>query len=36
MLVLALDPTRANFCSKVRILDLSKNAFGKEGAKIFA
>lgn len=36
LLSLALDPTRADFCSNIRVLDLSKNAFGKEGAKIFA
>jgi len=28
-LVLALDPRRANFVSKIKVLDLSKNALGK-------
>jgi len=29
VLVLALDPRRANFVSKIKVLDLSKNALGK-------
>ncbi len=36
MLVLALDPRRANFVSQIKVLDLSKNALGKEGIKILA
>ena len=34
--VLALDPRRTNFVSKIKVLDLSKNALGKEGIKILA
>jgi Ran GTPase-activating protein (RanGAP) involved in mRNA processing and transport len=34
--VLALDPRRANFVSKIKVLDLSKNMLGKEGIKILA
>lgn len=29
ILVLALDPRREKFCSAIRVLDLSNNAFGK-------
>lgn len=29
ILVLALDPRRANFVSKIKVLDLSKNSLGK-------
>jgi len=36
ILALALDPTRAEFCSKVRILNLSRNNLGKEGVKTLA
>lgn len=31
-----LDPRRANFASQIKILDLSKNNFGKEGIKTFS
>lgn len=34
--VLALDPRRSNFVSKIKVLDLSKNSLGKEGIKILA
>jgi hypothetical protein len=33
---LALDPSRENFASKIKIIDLSKNNLNKEGAKTFA
>ena len=33
ILVLALDPRRANFKSKIKVLDLSKNNLGKDGIK---
>ncbi len=36
MLSLSLDPRRSNFLSQVKILDLSKNLIGKEGAKVLA
>jgi len=36
VLVLALDPRRENFVSNIKVLDLSKNALGKEGIKILA
>lgn len=36
ILVLALDPKRAEFFSKIKVLDLSRNNLGKEGMKTFA
>lgn len=33
ILVLALDPRRAEFKSKIKVLDLSKNNLGKDGLK---
>lgn len=33
LLVLALDPRRAEFCSKIKVLDLSKNNLNKDGIK---
>lgn len=36
ILVLALDPRRDDFKSKIKILDLSKNNLGKEGIKALA
>lgn len=36
MLTVALDPTRAEYASRIRILNLSKNSLQKEGAKILA
>lgn len=36
VLVLALDPRRADFVSKIKVLDLAKNSIGKEGIKILA
>ena len=33
ILVLALDPRRAEFKSRIKVLDLSKNNLGKEGLK---
>lgn len=36
LLTLALDESKDNFKSKIKILDLSKNNLGKEGAKVFA
>lgn len=36
LLTVALDETQIKGVSKIRILDLSRNEFGKEGAKIFA
>jgi len=36
MLVLALDPTRKFFASNIKVLNLSNNLIGKEGAIILA
>lgn len=36
ILVLALDPSREHFKSKIQVLDLSKNNMGKEGIKALA
>lgn len=36
VLVLALDPRRPQFCSKIQVLNLAKNNLGKEGMKILA
>ena len=36
ILVLALDPRRAEFKSRIKVLDLSKNNLGKEGLKALA
>ena len=34
-LTLALDPNRVDFASHIKILNLSKNLFYKDGSKIF-
>lgn len=36
VLSLALDPRRANFVSKIKVLDLSKNQLDKDGIKALA
>jgi Ran GTPase-activating protein (RanGAP) involved in mRNA processing and transport len=36
VLVLALDPRRASFVSKIKVLDLAKNSLGKDGIKSLA
>jgi len=33
MLTLAFDPSRKKYASNIKILNLSKNRFGKHGAK---
>lgn len=36
LLSLALDPNRNNFLAKLKVLNFSRNEFGKEGAKVIA
>ena len=36
ILVLSLDPRRANFVSQIKVLNLSKNTIGKDGIKSLA
>jgi len=36
VLTLALDSTRPNYCSKIKVLNLSRNVLGKEGSKTLA
>jgi len=36
LLAMALDPTREHFANRIRVLDLQKNAIGKEGVKALA
>ena len=35
-LLLALDPTRAEYCSRIKILNLQDNLLGKDGGKIIS
>lgn len=36
ILVLSLDPRRANFVSQIKVLNLAKNSLGKDGVKSLA